>query len=132
MSNEYQKDRDIVSELKYEGLASLIIEGQKQARERDEDIRRRQDDFINMVDRRFEGLEQHNVKQNGIIGTIDARVACIEEEKKYYGIMKWIDKHPKRAGFILLGSWIVISSIVTYAIGVGALPKLWELITKVT
>lgn len=130
MSNEENKERDIVSELKYEGLASLIIEGQKQARERDEDIRRRQDDFIGMVDRRFEGLEKHNVKQNGIIGEIDARLACVEEDKKYTRIMKWIDKHPKRAVVIVVGSWISISSVVTYAIGVGALPKLWELIVK--
>lgn len=123
MSNDQKKERDIVSELKYEGLASLIIEGQKQARER-------HDDFKDFVDRRFEGLEDHNKKQNGIIGEIDARLACVEEDRKYTRIMKWVDKHPKRTVFLVVGSWIAISSIVTYAIGVGALPKLWEVLTK--
>lgn len=130
MSNEHKKERNIVSELKYEGLASLIIEGQKQARERDVDIRKRQDDFVAMVDRRFEGLEKHNERQNGIIRETVNRVSCIEEDKKYTRILKWVDKHPKRSIMVIVGSWIAISSVVTYAIGVGALPKLWELITK--
>lgn len=119
-----------MSELKYEGLASLIIEGQKQARERDVDIRKRQDDFVAMVDRRFEGLEKHNERQNGIIRETVNRVSCIEEDKKYTRILKWVDKHPKRSIMVIVGAWIAISSVVTYTIGVGALPKLWELITK--
>jgi len=123
MSDDIKKERDIVSELKYEGLASLIIEGQKQARER-------HDDFKEFVDRRFTDLDKHNEKQNGIIGEIDARLGCVEEDKKYTRIMKWVDKHPKRAVIVVVGSWITVSSVVTYAIGVGALPKLWEIIVK--
>jgi hypothetical protein len=123
MLNDEKKERDIVSELKYEGLASIIIEGQRQARER-------HDDFKDFVDRRFVGLEQHNEKQNGIIKETIERVDHLEEDRKYTKIMKWVDKHPKRSVLIIVGSWIAISSIVTYAIGVGALPKLWELIVK--
>ena len=114
-------------ELKYEGLVALMLGVEERIEKRSTE---RHNDLKEAMDIRFRGLEAHNERQNGAIMKIKDRVEVLEEERKYTRIMKWVDKHPKRSAFILLTSWIAISSIVTYAIGVGALPKLWELIVK--
>ena len=64
---------DANSEMKYEGLAALIVT-QHEAQEK------RHDDFQKFVDQRFSGLEEHNRKQNGSISKALDKIGTLEKE----------------------------------------------------
>jgi len=111
-------------EMKYEGLAALIIEGQRHAKERHEN-------FKQFVDHRFSGLEKHNEKQNGAISETINRVTNLEHGNKYSRFLKWIDMHPRRSIIVVFASWFVVSTIVTNAVVNNWMPKFWDLVIKI-
>ena len=110
-------------QLKYEGLASIILTGQEHAKER-------HDDFKVFVDHRFTGLEKHNEKQNGKINKTMDRVDKLEQGNQYTKLLKWVDIHPRRSIILVLSSWFLVSTIVTNAVVNNWMPRLWELIVK--
>lgn len=128
-----------LKEMKYEGLAALIVT-------LEENHERRHKDFKEFVDNRFTGIEEHNRKQNGSIAeamkkigelereanerklTCGAAVQTLQREVKYTKMVLWIDKHWKGALFILVGVLLVTQGIVHAAVAGGWLSKIWELI----
>ena len=128
-------------EMKYEGLAALIIEGQRHAKER-------HDDFVKFVDHRFTGLEEHNKRQNGAINenlkaiadlqresnerklTCGAAVEILKAETKYAKFVHWIDKHGVISGLLFFGMLLVSAGIIDLFSQKGWLGTIWHLITK--
>lgn len=111
-------------QMKYEGLASLIIEGQRHDKERHEN-------FKEFVDHRFTGLEEHNEKQNGTIGKTIVRVDDLEKGNKYSRLLKWIDTNPRRSIIMVLALWFLVDTAVTNAIVNNWVPRFWELLVKI-
>lgn len=113
-----------IDQLKYEGLASIIVLGQEHAKER-------HDDFKDFVDHRFTGLEEHNEKQNGSIYKTMERVNKLEKGTQYTRFVKWVDLHPKKSIFFALSSWTMGTIAITNAVANNWMPRLWELILKI-
>jgi len=130
-------------EMKYEGLAALIVT-------QHEADSKRMDDFQKFVDKRFTGLEEHNRKQNGRISktmeklqsleeeaqerklTCGAAVKTLQKEVKYTKFVLWVDKHWKAALIMLVGILLVTQAIVHTFVQRGWLQQLWDLIRGVT
>lgn len=130
---------DEVNEMKYEGLAALIVTIE-------ENHEKRHKDFKEFVDMRFNGLEEHNKKQNGNIGTAmkkigelereankrkltcGAAVETLQKQAKYVKFVMWIDQKWKLALFLFIGILLVTQAIVHAAVEHGWLSKLFELI----
>ena len=115
--------------MKYEGLAALIIEGQRNAE-------KRHDDFVKVVNSRFDGIDAHNTNQNGSIIKAMNNIARLEKESqerkltcmtavealqkkaKYTAWLHWIDKHPKTTVGLVLGI-ILVSQIVVHVAAIN-------------
>jgi hypothetical protein len=133
---------DESKELKYEGLAALIVT-------QNEAQNKRIDDFEKFIDRRFTGLEEHNKKQNGSISmaldkiadleresqsrklTCQAAVETLQRDVKYMKFVQWIDKRWKLAVFIAVGILLVTQAIVHAAAQNGWIERLFQLIKGV-
>jgi hypothetical protein len=140
--SESSKNTKDANELKYEGLAALIVEGQEHAKQRHEE-------FVTFIDFRFKGLEEHNKRQNGSIGkamediselqkesnerklTCMTAVEVLQKKTRYASILKWVDDHPKRSTLIFFILVVGLQSLVLRAHEQGWLGKLWEFIVKV-
>jgi hypothetical protein len=136
------ENNQIANELKYEGLAALIITGQKEAR-------LRHDDLKGYVEQRFNGVDSHNKRQNGSITkamndilelqkesdkrklTCMAAVAVLQKRTKYTGVLKWINEHQRRSAILLFSLILGTQIIVLHAIQNGWLAKIWELIKEI-
>ena len=119
-------------QLKYEGLVALMLGVEERIEKRSKD---RHDEFKDFVDHRFTKLDEHNKKQNGAIFKIENRVLDLEIEQKkdnkYVRFLKWVDTHPRRSIIAILGSWTILTVMVSNAVAHNWLPKLWELVIKV-
>ena len=131
------------NEMKYEGLAALIVT-------LDDNHERRMKDFKEFVDRRFTGLEQHNKKQNGSIATAlnkvsdlekesaerkltcGAAVKALQNEVKYTKFVMWVDQHGKVSAVILIAILLITQSIVIAAVSNGWFSKLLDLIKGIS
>lgn len=107
MSDHDQESKNI-QELKYEGLAALIVQGQKTAE-------RQHDEFVSFVDHRFNAIDKHNKDQNHTTSKAIARIGELEKEihtrkltcmsaveilqkkTKYVGLLEWINKNQKKS-----------------------------------
>lgn len=134
---------DANSEMKYEGLAALIVT-QHEAQEK------RHEDFMKFVDQRFTGLEEHNRRQNGSITTAindiaklkkesnerkltcGAAVETLQKEVKYTQFVKWIDQHGKTAAVVFIITLLVTQTIVYAAVSNGWLAKIFDLIKGIS
>jgi 4-alpha-glucanotransferase len=130
---------DESKELKYEGLAALIIT-QHEAQEQ------RLNDFQKFMDRRFNTLDRHNEKQNGSISkaltdiaelqkesetrklTCQKAVETLQRDVKYAKFVQWIDKRYKLALAMFVGLLLVTQAIVHAAAQHGWIAKIFQLI----
>jgi len=128
-------------EMKFEALAQLINNNH-------EENKQRMKDLYGFMDIRFNGLEEHNRKQNGSIQKTMERVANLEEESqrrgltcmkmvetleqqtRYAKIVHWIDDNPKKSIIAIIIIIFFSTAIIHLAIENGWMFKLWQLIVK--
>jgi len=128
-----------VNELKYEGLASLIIQGQQNEL-------LRHTEFKEFVDHRFKGIEAHNTKQNGSITdalkaiadikkesderklTCMVAVEALQKKAKYTKLLWWVDNHPTKSIISFVMLLLVAQAIVHVSVANGWLGQLIGLI----
>ena len=119
-------------EMKYEGLAALIVTLDEKNEKR-------------FVDKRFTGLEKHNRNQNGAISkarddiddvkkemdkrelTCMASVDSMQKNVKYVRVIEWIGKRWKLTLFGFIG----ILLITNYIVDRGWMGKLFEIIKEI-
>jgi membrane-bound ClpP family serine protease len=133
---------DESQEMKYEGLAALIVTLERNHARRHEDLKE-------FVDERFSGLEDHNRKQNGSISeamekirklekesqerklTCGAAVKALQKEVKYTKFVMWIDKNWKASILLLIGALLITQAVVQAAVFNGWFSQLWDIIKGV-
>lgn len=129
-------------EMKYEGLAALIVD-------QNQGIHKRIDDLHTMSKDHFDKLEAYNTKQNGSITKAlegvanlqsnctlrkDTCMAAVDELKKnsdYRKIWIWFGKHWKLSIALIFVAWVISGLIIFTAIQQHWVGKLFELIKGV-
>ncbi len=137
-----QDETTKVNELKYEGLTSLIIQGQKNEKERHVA-------FKEFVNHRFNEIDAHNEKQNGNIATAMKNIAELEKESdrreltcmpvvaelkkrtKYTKSVAWINNHQRRSAILAFSSVVGIWVLLFEAYNNQWLMQIWELIKTI-
>jgi hypothetical protein len=112
-----------INELKYEGLAALIVQGQEAAKER-------HDTFVKYAEQEFDELKVYNKKQNGSISeamrdiaalqkeSIERKLTCavavdaLTKKSKYTNWLFWIDTHFKASMFIFIATLLLSMAII--------------------
>ena len=128
--------------LKFEALASLIIEGNRNAELRHNDLR-------SEMYRRFDKLDEHNAYQNGSIGTAiqeiadlkkesnDRKLTCgaaVEELKRrtrYTGMVKWVNEHQKKFLVLFSISFLGTIWVFTYIVENQLVKQFWDVLKQI-